>query len=475
MATATRGVSLSSSSGSSNRDVPPSSSLEEATVEESVSELELIRILRAAAASGSQSLESLADAIADAARPMSGADGTALGLEANGIIVCRARSGHTAPPIGAPISAESGISGACLRTATMLVCHDAMADSRVDAEVCRSLGIRSVVAVPVRGPMRVAGILEAFSARANAFDGDALAALRDLAEIAETAYNRKASHSGRVVKVQTAATKPAPEIRPLVQPKPPVPAQVLTDVWQPGKNRVLWVIGAALALLLIGGVAWWAWHTPADESTSATTQNVHAATPEPTPSMPAIALVPKPTPGVAPSHSDRSRSGIVQNAAEIKPIDLRSVQGAAGSRASDTIEVRVPKAGASESAPVPEPPSVSFSPSANKDTLAQLSSVPDQMPVEQPRVSQFVEATLVHRVEPNYSLEALAKHLQGRVTLLATIATDGTVQHIDVQAGPPILAQAAKTAIQQWRYRPAMLNGTPVEVRREITVLFKQP
>src|SRR5215470_1638346 len=193
MATALRQASLSS--GPSNRDVPPSPAVEQATVEESPGELELVSMLREAAESGSRSLASIVDALADTARVLSGADGTALGLETRGVIVCRARSGETAPPIGSPISAESGISGECLRTATMLVCHDAMADPRVDAEVCRSLGIRSVAAVPLRGPRRVAGILEAFSARPNAFDGDGLTSLRDLAEIAETAYRREVGGS----------------------------------------------------------------------------------------------------------------------------------------------------------------------------------------------------------------------------------------------------------------------------------------
>ena len=151
MATASRQASASPIT--SNRDFlrPPDS--EEATVEESPSDLDLVSVLREAAASGSQPLEAIADAVANAARVLSGADGTALGLETKGMIVCRARSGDIAPPIGAPISSESGISGECLRTATMLVCHDAMTDARVDTEVCRSLGIRSVAAVPVRGPM----------------------------------------------------------------------------------------------------------------------------------------------------------------------------------------------------------------------------------------------------------------------------------------------------------------------------------
>ena len=91
MATALRQASLSS--GPSNRDVPPSPAVEQATVEESPGELELVSMLREAAESGSRSLESIVDALADTARVLSGADGTALGLETRGMIVCRSRSG----------------------------------------------------------------------------------------------------------------------------------------------------------------------------------------------------------------------------------------------------------------------------------------------------------------------------------------------------------------------------------------------
>ena len=469
MATA-RQASLPSMS--SNGDLPLSPGVEPATVEESIGDIELITLLREAAVTGSRPLESIVDALADGARVLSGAEGTALGLETRGIIVCRARSGSIAPPIGAPISAESGLSGACLRTGTILVCQDAMTDSRVDAEVCRTLGIRSVAAVPVRGSKRVAGILEAFSSRPNAFDSDALRVLRDLAEVAELGYRHEMSSYVLAVKPQTPAAKPGPEVPSAVTHPSARPAQQqnLQGVWQPGKNQVIWVVGVALALLVIVGVARWAWRTSADETASGTTQNVRAASPDPTPSMPALTLVPKPAPGVATGHSDHSRPGIVQNAADVKPIDLRS-----GPTASETIEVPIPKVAAEGATPVPEPPAVSFSPSGNSEALTQLSSVPEQMPVAGPRISQFAEATLIHRAEPTYSMDARAKHLEGKVTLLATIATDGTVQQVTVQAGPPILAQAAKAAIQQWRYRPATLNGTPVEVKREITVFFKEP
>jgi TonB family protein len=418
------------------------------------------------------------DALADAARILSGADGTALGLETKGIILCRARSGNIAPPIGAPISAESGISGECLRTVTMLVCHDAMTDPRVDTEVCRSLGIRSVAAVPVRGPNRVAGILEAFSARANAFDGDALTALRDLAEIAEMAYRREVPHYA-----------PARTIPEIPWPSPAARStlvaareEILGGISQPSKRRVWMAVAIAAVLLLVVGVAWWAWHTPADEASSSsnssgTTQNVRAATPEPSPSAPALELIPKPAPGMSSGRSEKSRApSIVQPAAGRESIDLRSVNASGISGTPDTIEVRAPKGKAAESPSAPDPPpSVNLSASANPEALARLSSVPAQMPVA-PRISQgVVEATLNHRVEPIYPTQARNQRIQGKVTLSATISADGSVRQVAIVNGSPVLAEAARTAVRQWRYNPAKLNGTPIEVQKEIIVLFAQP
>ena len=488
MATASRPASLSSVP--SNRDFSPPSDPEPATVEESPGDADLVSILREAAATGSRPMESIVDAVADAARVLSGADGTALGLETKGMIICRARSGSTAPPIGAPINTQSGISGECLRTVTMLVCHDAMTDPRVDAEVCRSLGIRSVAAVPVRGPRRVAGILEAFSARPNAFDSEGLTALRDLAEIAEIAYGREVPHYTPVAKPQAPVAKPQPPVAktpPDVYPTAKARSalalareEVLEGLSQASKGRVWMVVGIAAALLLVVSVAWWAWHTPGDESSSsAGTQNVHAANPEPAPSAPALLFTPKPAPGMGSSRSDRSeksRSAIVENAAEKNAIDLRAEEAKAATGTPDTVEVRVPKKGAAESSAAEPPPTVDFAPSANPDTLARLTSVPTQMPVASPRVSQgVVEAALTHRVEPQYPLQARNQRLHGKVTLTAKIGTDGVVRQVEVVSGSPVLAEAAKTAILKWRYNPATLNGTPIEVQKEIIVLFAEP
>ncbi|HKV79067.1 MAG TPA: TonB family protein [Candidatus Sulfotelmatobacter sp.] len=469
MATASR----QASSIPSNGDFPRPLDSEPATVEESPSDLDLVSILREAAASGSQPLEAIADAVADAARVLSGADGTALGLETRGTIVCRASSGDTAPPIGAPINTESGISGECLRTVSMLVCHDAMIDPRVDTEACRSLGIRSVAAVPVRGPIGALGILEAFAARPNAFDGDALRSLRDLAAIAETAYTREAS-------THALAARPLPaNANPSTYPTPPLATEdILDGLSEPSKKR-LWIVGAvALTLLLTIAVAWWSWHVPADEGTLGG-QSVHAAAAEPAHPQLVRETTPKPGPGVPTTRSDRSRPQIVLNAADLKPIEVRPDRAStfATSTSPTGESTSTPSTHKADSeASVIEPPSVELAPSVNSEQLAQLSSIPAQLPSAGPRVSEgVVEPTLIHKIAPGYPMQARSERISGKVVLSATIGADGSVGEIAVVSGSPILAEAARQAVRQWRYNPAMLNGSPIVIQKQIMFLFTLP
>ena len=422
---------------------------------------------------------------------MSGADGTALAVDTKGLMMCRARSGSIAPSVGTSMSRESGISGECLRTATMLVCHDTLVDSRVDSEVCAQLGIRSVVAVPLLEGTRAIGILEAFAARPNAFDGEALSSMRALAEIAQIAYLREhptapappvaavsvppiATVSG--LPVAAVASLPAvPALRPSKYVPRTFTAEELSSVTGGFNKNRLWKMGVAVvAVLATAAVAWWAWHTP--DETTGSVQTAHAAakvemaatTPKPL----AIQLLPKPAPGTTGKRSTPHSDVALQNAAELEPVGRPSTEVA--SAAPTTTSTRPTTIRDSE--PAPEAPSVSVATSANPDQLAGLTSVRAQLPAGGPIVSQgVIEPVLLHKVDATYPMQARTQRLSGRVTLMATIGTDGNVHNLTVVNGSPILAAAAKTAVEHWHYRPAALNGTPIEVQKEITFLFEQP
>ena len=105
-----------------------------------------------------------------AALQKTGASAAAVALAQRGRLVCRARAGDIAPDIGIALSVNAGITGACVRSARLLYCYDARIDKRVDAAVCRALGIRSILVAPILVGGVVVGIVEALSDRPHAFE-----------------------------------------------------------------------------------------------------------------------------------------------------------------------------------------------------------------------------------------------------------------------------------------------------------------
>jgi protein TonB len=81
-------------------------------------------------------------------------------------------------------------------------------------------------------------------------------------------------------------------------------------------------------------------------------------------------------------------------------------------------------------------------------------------------------AKLIYSPHPAYPRLAVSTRSQGTVHLEAIIAADGKIRNLRVLSGPPLLVQAALDAVQQWKYQPTLLNGTPVEVVTEIEVNF---
>jgi periplasmic protein TonB len=89
------------------------------------------------------------------------------------------------------------------------------------------------------------------------------------------------------------------------------------------------------------------------------------------------------------------------------------------------------------------------------------------------RVSQGVtQGLLIRKVQPNYPPLARQARIQGQVLLAAEISKDGTIENLHLISGHPMLAPAAIEAVKQWKYKPYILNGEPVEVETQITVNF---
>lgn len=107
-----------------------------------------------------------------------------------------------------------------------------------------------------------------------------------------------------------------------------------------------------------------------------------------------------------------------------------------------------------------------FGPSSPRTVVHQVTG-----PVQVP--SSLVEGLLVQRTVPIYPPIAIASRTEGTVSLQATISRSGTIENLHVVSGPIILRQAAINAVQNWRYRPYLLNGNPVEVETTVNVIFK--
>ena len=106
-------------------------------------------------------------------------------------------------------------------------------------------------------------------------------------------------------------------------------------------------------------------------------------------------------------------------------------------------------------------------------SVPALVKSPVQAPVRRIRIaSRVAEANLIHDVAPQYPPEAGRARIEGTVVLMAVIGKDGTVKDVQIENGLPILAQAAIDAVKQWRYRPYMIDGEPVEVDSRITINF---
>ena len=115
--------------------------------------------------------------------------------------------------------------------------------------------------------------------------------------------------------------------------------------------------------------------------------------------------------------------------------------------------------------------------SALPQTEAAPSTQPESEaapPAQRTRLApEVVQGELIYKLDPEYPQVARLARVQGAVVLHAIIGTDGTVQQLQVVRGSPLLAGPALNAVKNWRYRPHVVDGEPVEVETTITVNFK--
>jgi TonB family protein len=128
----------------------------------------------------------------------------------------------------------------------------------------------------------------------------------------------------------------------------------------------------------------------------------------------------------------------------------------------------------------PIPPSMAgIAPAGNGGGLPNLIDSQSKAPtpvLQTLSVSQGVsQGLLVKKVQPKYPPNSLRLRVEGGVQMLATISKTGDISAVKVLSGDPQLSHAAVDAVKQWKYKPYLLNGLPVEIQTQITVNFKLP
>jgi putative methionine-R-sulfoxide reductase with GAF domain len=131
--------------------------------------------------------------IAEKAQVLTGATGAAIALRRGNEIVCRARTGRTAPDIGVRLQTDSGLSAECVRTGEVLLCDDAETNPRVDWTTCRSMGVRSILVAPLRHFRRTLGVFEVLSSTPHAFDNNDVATMQFLSGMMVATISRLSS------------------------------------------------------------------------------------------------------------------------------------------------------------------------------------------------------------------------------------------------------------------------------------------
>lgn len=164
--------------------------------------------------------------VAQRAQAFTNASGVAIALsEGNAAeIVCRARSGASAPDVGATLRVEGTFTGLCIQSGKELRCDDCETDTRVDTAAIRALGIRSMVVTPIREDSRVVGVLAAFAPTPHAFTITHVAVLKTMADQISALLQKE--RRAREENPRSEEPRPAP---PAITAKPviaaaPVPA-----------------------------------------------------------------------------------------------------------------------------------------------------------------------------------------------------------------------------------------------------------
>ncbi|MFZ0142974.1 MAG: TonB family protein [Candidatus Sulfotelmatobacter sp.] len=393
------------------------------------------------------------------------ATGAFIGLLRNGQIVSRALNGANSGEFVTYLRRDSRSVDACLRASAPQYCRNSENFPGLDASVCRGLGARSIVLVPVLADAKEKlGVLGAFSSQADAFTAGDLVAIQSMSQrVADT-----------IARVGELACDSAAHVPPPVQEISRMPSHVSVEsikarvvALASGARRSLLVVLVAGTLLL----ASWALsrrvphdglHLFARNSTVVARRSAVPAEISGLPAPPmvqpvkaaAIAQVPAEHPPVKPSLPKSSSPLSVRAKHHLPDLEIENtLAGDSGLLVIEDTEMN----GASTTSP------------DSGARNASASSPPGIVP------ERTALARVVDRVEPEYPDTAKAHHIQGIVVLDVLVGGDGRVQRLSPVRGYPRLVAAAADAVRQWRFEPMTRNGRPASFETNITLTFALP
>jgi TonB family protein len=403
------------------------------------------------------------------------ASAAALALTRGDEMVCRAATGHLAPDLGVPLNTRDGLSGACLQTRQPQLSVDTEFDPRVDPDISRRLGIRSILIVPVfdMNNAQFTGALEVFSTSPAAFSHADQKLLEGYAE--ECARIRQAA-------MELSQRKPAAVASPELVPPALIPSGfVPSDFAAPSSlparrsSYETWtLVLGSLAILatiavsfLIGSRIGWLRPTA-----------YHAQISQP-----------------IPTETARPKS-CVGTAAAGCPAEQSSAATTAAQRANPPSSEKTSEKASKQKSPTPAPsadelvvyekgkvifrmkpaPARPSSTKQDADAIVKASST-TKIPAPQSvwLSPQQAETRLLRRTEPQYPPDALAAHRAGNVVLEVQVAEDGSVSNIRTLSGDPLLAAAATEAVRNWRYQPYRQHDHPSQFQTDVTLNFTLP
>lgn len=488
------------------------------------------------------------------AQAFTNASGAAIAIGNSEELVCRARSGSSAPEVGTAMRVEGSFTGLCIQSGKELRCDDAETDTRVDTAALRSLAIRSLVVTPIKDEGKVIGVLAVFAPTPHAFTITHVAVLKTMADQIsgllqkERRSPREEVHSGPPVAPPRPAAAQAPLPPVVIRPaaassataaapaparsngsgvpvaEPLRPIAIATEITpvpfpkreekresrrpepkpdtapiskssfgvldavsgesQRSKSSKVVVIGGIVVVALAATIVW---------TFVATRKSNQSAQQQPAqqPQQQAAAAVTQPAPGPAPASNTTPTTS-----APTQPVAAPSTR----TSAPEKTESRKTESQKNDKPSKPTPTTVELASSgpskiANKGSAEPSTDVAPSLavgatgspslnslakPVGNGAPSMLTQSDLVNakaiRATPAiYPEIAKARRISGTVVVRVLVGKDGKVSNPRFISGPMVFRDSAFDAVKTWLFKPATLNGQPIEQETEITVKFTSP